>query len=210
MRLYPSRKRRQIRSTSGQYFSGSPCRNRRRQETGSSAAAPDSAAEDPGRRRPVAGMHHPQVLHAQPLLAAHGSISGRRWYGRMKANRPCRGKKPGRRREELRKRAGHLVPRRLLPRIRVSTPVPARPYGGFDTTRSNEPGTTPGISPRKSPPTAEQRPSGQLSRKFSRAKSSRSSWSSTPVPETIPGERRDRRSSRTPHPVPRSRTAPRQ
>ena len=89
-------------------------------------------------------------------------------------------------------------------------PCPARPYGGFDTTRSNEPGRIPGISPRKSPGTADSRASGQLSRKFRRAKSSRSSWRSTPVPETIPGARRDRSNSRTPHPVPRSRTVPRQ
>jgi len=89
-------------------------------------------------------------------------------------------------------------------------PCPARPYGGFDTTRSNEPGSTPGIAPRKSPGTATRRPSGQWSRKFRRAKSSRSSWRSTPVPASIAGARRDRSSSRTPHPVPRSRTAPRQ
>ena len=92
-------------------------------ETRSSASAPYRAAESPGRRGAVPGMHHPQELHAQPLLrGARFDLFDARI--RQDEGEPAvRGKEPGRRGEEFRKRAGHLVPRRPLPRIRVSTPV---------------------------------------------------------------------------------------
>ena len=135
-----------------------PMQEQGRQETGSSASAPYRAAESSGRRRTVPGMHHPQELHAQPLLRGARYDLGEARIRKDESEPAVRGKEPGRRREELRKRAGHLVPRRLLPRIRVSTPVSRPAVRRIRYHQVERTGLDPGDLPPKIPRDGEQPP----------------------------------------------------
>ena len=143
---YPVRKRRQIRSHLKRISLLSFVKDQGREETGSSASAPYHAA---GRRHggaPSRGCTTRTNSTRNPSFAAHGLISERRGYGKMKANRPD---------------AENGTPPRRAPGARRSpraapspspdpglTPVSRPPYGGFDTTRSNEPGSIPEFPPK--------------------------------------------------------------
>jgi len=129
-----------------------------RQETGSSTSATYRAAESSGRWRAVPGMHHPQELHAQSLLRGARYDLGEARVRQDEGEPAVRGKEPGRRREELRESAGHLVPRRLLPRIRVSTPVSRPAVRRVRYHQVERTGLDPGNVPPKIPRHGNQPP----------------------------------------------------
>jgi len=149
VRLYPGERGGRSAPPPGN-ISPAPVQEQGREETG--VPLPPRTAQQSPRNgdAPSLGCTTRRYSTRNPSFAAHGSISERRWYGRMKANRPAAESN----RDAAAKSSGsvHVASCRAVsfPGSGFRRPCPARPYGGFDTTRSNEPGSTRG-APSENP-----------------------------------------------------------